>query len=309
MLTDIVNSTRLKGMMQGDTSASRDDRYRIDIKQPHDSVVLRCVDEAGGYVLSSTGDGYFCTFADAEEAVLCALSIQERLVAAPVSTPLGPLQVRIGLHTGVAGARDGEYVASTLDKTARVERQADGGDVLISRETHALIDGKLRGIALSSVGAFDLKGLGAEELFRVSRGRGSAGSSTVSGPAAASDATATLPPAPGVRSPAASAHSCRQWVWGGVALICLASAGAAWRWGWFGGGGADGAEATSRGFGPSGLTGPAALRAGSEWSGSFRFLPPTELHTGDVHLSITTRDGDDFAGVYTTEGGKFEWLI
>jgi len=79
MFTDIVNSTRLKGLMQGDTAARRDARFRADVKEPHDTIVLTCMEEAGGHKVKSTGDGYLCTFTDAEEAVLCALQIQDQL--------------------------------------------------------------------------------------------------------------------------------------------------------------------------------------------------------------------------------------
>ena len=47
------------------------------MKERHDSRVLECVRHAGGHKVQSTGDGYLFTFADAEEAVLCALAIQE----------------------------------------------------------------------------------------------------------------------------------------------------------------------------------------------------------------------------------------
>ncbi len=163
MFTDIQGSTKLKGLMEGDTSARRDARFRETVKGPHDKVVLGAVREAGGHRVNATGDGFCFVFTDAEEAVLCALRIQDGLEA--VQTPLGPLRVRIGLHTGIAGAADGDYAAATLDKAARVQSQADGGEVLLSRETHALVVGKVQGVTFTSAGTVDLKGLGAEELF------------------------------------------------------------------------------------------------------------------------------------------------
>ena len=111
MFTDIVGSTQLKSRVPGETSARRDAAYRTEIKGPHDAVVLTCVQEFEGYVINSTGDGYCVTFVDAEEAVLCALQVQERLRSSPIPTPLGPLQVRIGLHTGMTGATSGDYTA------------------------------------------------------------------------------------------------------------------------------------------------------------------------------------------------------
>ena len=114
IFTDIVNSTRLKGLVEGDTSARRDKRYRVEIKEPHDAIVLTCIHEAGGHIVNPTGDGYCATFVDAEEAVLCGLRIQHSLHYHPIETPLGPLQVRVGLHTGIAGPSGGDYIASTI---------------------------------------------------------------------------------------------------------------------------------------------------------------------------------------------------
>ena len=169
MFTDIANSSELKVLMDGNTSARRDAKFRSDIKEPHDNIVLTCIEAAGGYKGNSTGDGYYFTFTDAEEAVLCALQIQERLCTNPINTPLGPLQVRIGLHTGMASPTDGDFIASTMDKAACVQSKAEPGQVWASRETHALVINKLRDVVLEKVGTFALKGLGSEDLYHAFR--------------------------------------------------------------------------------------------------------------------------------------------
>ncbi|MBI4658000.1 MAG: HEAT repeat domain-containing protein, partial [Verrucomicrobia bacterium] len=166
MFTDIVNSTRLKNLMEGETSGRRDAAFRARIKGPHDKIVLACVEEADGHLVNPTGDGFCFSFHDAEEAILCALKIQDQLTARPIQTPEGRLLVRIGLHTGIADPSGGDYIASTIDKAARVQSKAEPGQVAVSRETHALASGKLRGVGFERVGEFDLKGLGTEEIFR-----------------------------------------------------------------------------------------------------------------------------------------------
>jgi hypothetical protein len=53
---------------------------------------------------------------------------------------------------------------------------------------------------------------------------------------------------------------------------------------------------------------PDAFRAGSRWLGTFQFQPlPSQEH--DISVLVTEREGDRFAGVYTTERGAYEWLI
>src|SRR5262245_54006070 len=170
MFTDIVNSAGLKQAMDGETSASRDAVYLDRVKTPHDAVVMRCVEEAGGHKVNCTGDGFCCTFSDAEAAVRCAARIQRRLSDEPIRTPLGALQVRIGLHTGhLEELADCEPAGSSLDTASRVQLQAAGGEVLTTRETQVLVSRRLRGVTFEDVGVRQLKGLGEVALYRVVR--------------------------------------------------------------------------------------------------------------------------------------------
>ena len=167
MFTDIVDSTRLKNEMPADTAVGRDEAYRLTIKQPHDERLLRLVKSNGGVAVESSGDGYLFTFDDVEQAVLCGLDIQDSLRNAPIHTPIGPLQVRIGLHTGLSrgGAKQG---GSTVDKAARVQAHGEPGAVFISHETQVLV-ARLRNVRFEQTAPVDLKGLGTQVLFRASR--------------------------------------------------------------------------------------------------------------------------------------------
>src|SRR5262249_41206710 len=195
---DIVGSTRLKSLMGGETSARRDAGFRAEIKDPHDRIVFNQVQLSDGHTVNSTGDGYCFAFLDVEEAVLCALRIQDQLAATPVQTPEGPLRIRIGLHTGMADPAKDEYTASTLDKAARVQSKADGGSVLLSRETHALVLGKIKSVNFVRAGSFQLKGLEPEELYRAERTVAAPGKTRPGGPtplkARAEDGALLAPP-------------------------------------------------------------------------------------------------------------------
>ena len=165
MFTDIVDSTKLKPMMGGGTDARRDREFRSTIKQPHDKVVCDLVSRHDGQKVKSTGDGFLFTFADAAEALLCALAIQGALRARPIVTPVGPLQLRIGIHTGHVDGIGEDYTATTVDKAKRVQTHAGPGEVLVSAETRILI-GDLRKVSFQSLTDIDLKGLGTTTLFR-----------------------------------------------------------------------------------------------------------------------------------------------
>src|SRR5262249_55426465 len=51
------------------------------------------------------------------------------------------------------------------------------------------------------------------------------------------------------------------------------------------------------------------LPVNSQWKGRFQFRPPSEGYTSDVQLDVTRREGASFEGVYTTESGKYQWVV
>lgn len=198
MFTDIVNSTKLKSLMPGETSGERQDAFHHRIKLLHSRLIFTHVARHGGIIVEGTGDGYFIVFTDAEQAVLCAVEIQSSMAKAPVNTPLGPVQIRIGLHTGQAKATATGYTSSAADKAARVQSRAEPGQVLLSSETRELIRHQLPSLATHSVGEQELKGLGAFELFAVTRAGATA---TPPSPLSAPLVPAAAPSAPAAPAP------------------------------------------------------------------------------------------------------------
>ena len=169
MFTDIVNSTKLKGLMPGETSSERQDNFHDQIKLPHAWIILASVQKRKGVIVEGTGDGFFITFPDAELGVLCGLEIQEQLKAANIKTPDGTLQVRIGLNSGTATPTGLGYTAGAADKAARVQSQAGSGLVYVSPETHGLVVGKVTTLAFADLGPVELKGLGPVTLWQAFR--------------------------------------------------------------------------------------------------------------------------------------------
>ena len=64
--------------------------------------------------MKTTGDGAHAAFATAADAVDAAISAQLAL-RREVSGATGPLSVRIGIHTGEAQIRDGDYYGTALN--------------------------------------------------------------------------------------------------------------------------------------------------------------------------------------------------
>jgi hypothetical protein len=64
----------------------------------------------------------------------------------------------------------------------------------------------------------------------------------------------------------------------------------------------------SRHSGLAAKRGADLLQPGTVWSGPFRWSPPMQ-GGGEVIVTITERDGDNFRGVYSTGAGQYEWHI
>ena len=109
-----------------------------DALEVHDALVLAAVDHAGGRVFKHTGDGMCAVFPSAGAAVAAAVDIQRRLAEESFDT-VGGLTVRIGIHSGEAEERDGDFFGPALNRTARLMGLAHGGQVLLSDAAAALL--------------------------------------------------------------------------------------------------------------------------------------------------------------------------
>lgn len=153
MFTDIVDSTKVKAEV-GDRV------YFDDILRRHHELVRESVSRHNGRELKTIGDAFLVGFAVPADAMACAGEIQQRLAASPIQAGPGPLQVRIGLHTGTPIVyRDPiwgliDLSGTDVDKAARVEGLARGGQVLISEENRALA----RQLQVFDWGPWELKG-------------------------------------------------------------------------------------------------------------------------------------------------------
>src|SRR5262249_12702585 len=84
-----------------------------------------------------TGDGFHAVFGAAEDAVE-AVAEAQRGLSAEAWAETGPLRVRMGLHTGTAEDRGGDYCGSRLNRAARLMAGADGGEAGCSHATAEL---------------------------------------------------------------------------------------------------------------------------------------------------------------------------
>ncbi len=162
MFTDIVDSTKIKAEMG-------DEPFIDKVLRPHNELVRDRVLAHNGRELKTVGDAFLIGFAASSQAVECASEIQQRLTSSPIQAGAGPLKVRIGLHTGSPIVyRDPvskliDLSGKDVDKAARVEGLASGGQVLISEETKTVAKPK----EVHDWGLWELRGLGRHRIFEV----------------------------------------------------------------------------------------------------------------------------------------------
>jgi predicted ATPase/class 3 adenylate cyclase len=131
--------------------------------QRHDTILREAIESHGGYVFKTVGDAFCAAFASASDAVESAGGAQ--LALQTEEWPDGAtLRVRMALHTGECEERDGDYFGPPVNRTARLEATAHGGQVVLSHTTASLVRERLpRAWGLLDLGSHRLKDLGREE--------------------------------------------------------------------------------------------------------------------------------------------------
>ncbi len=142
LFTDLEGSTRLW------------EQHRAEMRpalERHDAILREAVEQHHGIVVKTTGDGLHAVFRATRTAADAALAAQRALAAETWAVP-GGLRVRMGLHTGDAVARDGDYYGPATNRAARVMASAHGGQIVLSHATEEI----LRDALPDDVGLIDL---------------------------------------------------------------------------------------------------------------------------------------------------------
>lgn len=109
-----------------------------DVIGRHDDVLGTAVATHGGVVFATAGDGLAAVFVRASDALDAARAIRSALDAEPWPEPVD-LRVRLGIHTGEAIERDGDYLGGAVNRAARVMAAAHGGQTLVSDVTATIV--------------------------------------------------------------------------------------------------------------------------------------------------------------------------
>lgn len=125
VFSDVEGSTALN-------HAIGDARFAA-VLRAHERRARRLVRQHDGRLVKSQGDGLMLAFKRPDDAVRFAVAFQRELAAAEDGVPLA---VRIGIHTGAAQTRQGDFFGANVAFAARVCSEASGGEVLVSAAVH-----------------------------------------------------------------------------------------------------------------------------------------------------------------------------
>jgi predicted ATPase/class 3 adenylate cyclase len=122
LFTDVEGSTR---RWENDANAMR------AALAAHDEVLRSAIEAHGGFLFKHTGDGVCAAFSSPKAAVDAAVAAQQAL----------ELPVRMGLATGEAELREGDYFGAVLNRAARVMAAGHGGQILLTESIASLLSG------------------------------------------------------------------------------------------------------------------------------------------------------------------------
>jgi len=143
LFTDVEGSTKLLAELGAEDYA--------DALAEHRRVIREACARQEGVEVDTQGDAFFFAFPTAPGALAASGELTEALAQ-------GPIQVRVGLHTGTPLLTDEGYVGGDVHRAARIAAVGHGGQVLVSSSTAQLVE-----LELTDLGEHRLKDLSAPE--------------------------------------------------------------------------------------------------------------------------------------------------
>ncbi len=151
LFTDVEGSTRLLHELGAEEYA------RVLVE--HRRVLRAAFGAYQGVEVDTQGDAFFVAFPTAPGALKAATEALDGLT-------LGPIRVRVGVHTGTPHLGEEGYVGVDVHRAARIAACGHGGQVLLSQATADLAGAEVRDLGLHR-----LKDLSApERIFQLGMG-------------------------------------------------------------------------------------------------------------------------------------------
>ncbi len=161
LFTDIVGSTEM-WERHGDSF--------LPVLQAHNAILAEAIPRFGGHLFKEEGDSFKVAFPDAMSAVNCAIVTQAALQRYPWPVDVGPIRVKMAIHSGTPFVQGSDYFGPPVNRAARILSTAHGGQILVSEDARAIVEGRLEsGTQLQDQGFHQLKDLDSPiRLYQVS---------------------------------------------------------------------------------------------------------------------------------------------
>ncbi len=148
LFTDVEGSTRMLHELG--------DAYHA-LQTRHLDILVDACSAADGRVVRTEGDAVFAVFTTPAGGARAAVTGQRALAAEPWLDG-HDIRVRMGMHTGEGTLAGGDYIGLDVNLAARIAAAANGGQVVLSDATRALVERSLPdGVTLRDLGRHALK--------------------------------------------------------------------------------------------------------------------------------------------------------
>lgn len=135
LFTDIEGSTKLAQQFP--------EKLQFALHKHH-LIVQSAIESNKGYIFEIIGDAFCSAFENAEDAITSAIEAQRNLSGENWNDAV--IKVRMGIHSGDAEWNDDTYVGYiTLARTKRIMSAAYGEQILLSKDTHDLLNSRHTG--------------------------------------------------------------------------------------------------------------------------------------------------------------------
>jgi class 3 adenylate cyclase len=149
-------------------TAEHGDEKAFQIARQFVDLVGASVDQYGGHLLKTYGDGVMTSFEDPSQAVRCAVSMQKTLCqeycGGDDDEPV--ISAGIGLTWGSAIQTDGDLFGHSVNLAKRLADEAKGGQIVTSASVFGET-GLFDGYSYRDMGERSLKGIGDHQLYEV----------------------------------------------------------------------------------------------------------------------------------------------
>jgi adenylate cyclase len=142
--------------------------------QKHFSYLEAHLEKFEGALVKTMGDAIMAVFSDPQQALDCALAMQEELNRFNAQEKIEPpIVLKLGLHCGPSIAIENEgkidYFGATVNYSARIQAQSVGGDIVLSSDFAQVAIGLPSLAPRWNQSSFvtELKGIGREQCLRL----------------------------------------------------------------------------------------------------------------------------------------------